>query len=52
MKRKYDFSKMKGRRNPYLAHLKKPMKIRLGFDIGREEYDMEGKLISSQGKLK
>ena len=29
----YDFSKMKGRPNPYAARLKKPVTIRLGCDI-------------------
>ena len=33
MKSEYDFSKMKGRRNPYAAHLKKPVTIRLGDDV-------------------
>lgn len=33
MREEYDFSKMKGRRNPYAARLKKPVTIRLGADI-------------------
>ena len=33
MKKEYDFSKMKGRRNPYVGRLKKPVTIRLGFDV-------------------
>ena len=33
MKKEYDFSKMKGRRNPYAGRLKKPVTIRLGFDV-------------------
>lgn len=33
MKAQYDFSKMKGRRNPYAARLKKPVTIRLGDDV-------------------
>ena len=33
MKREYDFSKMKGRRNPYAGRLKKPVTIRLGSDV-------------------
>ena len=33
MKAEYDFSKMKGRRNPYAARLKKPVTIRLGSDV-------------------
>ena len=28
----YDFSKMKGRKNPYLKHLKQPVTIRLDRD--------------------
>jgi uncharacterized protein (DUF4415 family) len=33
MRREYDFSKMKGRRNPYAARLKKPVTMRLGSDV-------------------
>ena len=33
MRAEYDFSKMKLRRNPYAARLKKPVTIRLGTDI-------------------
>jgi len=33
MKKEYDFSKMKGRRNPYAAKLKKQVTIRLGVDV-------------------
>ena len=33
MRAEYDFSKMKGRRNPYAARLKRPVTIRLGSDI-------------------
>ena len=33
MRKEYDFSKMKGRRNPYAGRLKKPVTIRLGCDI-------------------
>ena len=33
MRAEYDFFKMKARRNPYAAHLKKPITIRLGADI-------------------
>lgn len=33
MRKEYDFSKMKGRRNPYAARLKKPVTIRLGDDV-------------------
>ncbi|MBF0522547.1 MAG: BrnA antitoxin family protein [Candidatus Omnitrophica bacterium] len=33
MRAEYDFSKMKGRRNPYASRLKKPVTIRLGSDV-------------------
>jgi len=33
MRTEYDFSKMKARRNPYAARLKKPVTIRLGSDV-------------------
>ena len=33
MKKEYDFSKMKGRKNPYAKRLKKQVTIRLGVDI-------------------
>ncbi len=33
MRAEYDFSKMKGRRNPYAARLKRPVTIRLGADV-------------------
>lgn len=33
MKKEYDFSKMKGRRNPYASRLKKPVTMRLSQDI-------------------
>lgn len=33
MKKEYDFSKMKGRKNPYANKLKKQITIRLGVDI-------------------
>jgi uncharacterized protein (DUF4415 family) len=33
MRKEYDFSKMKGRRNPYAAKLKKQVTIRLGIDV-------------------
>ena len=32
MKDHYDFSKMKGRKNPYLEHLKQPVTMRLDRD--------------------
>ena len=33
MKKEYDLSKMKGRRNPYARRLKKQVTIRMGTDI-------------------
>ncbi len=33
MRKEYDFTKMKGRRNPYAARLKKLVTIRLGSDV-------------------
>ena len=33
MRAAYEFSKMKGRRNPYARLLKKPVTIRLGADV-------------------
>ena len=33
MKKEYDFSKMKGRKNPYANRLKKQVTIRLGVDV-------------------
>jgi uncharacterized protein (DUF4415 family) len=33
MKKEYDFSKMKGRRNPYANTLKKQVTLRLGVDV-------------------
>ncbi|NNE67148.1 MAG: antitoxin, partial [Pyrinomonadaceae bacterium] len=33
MKKEYDFSKMKGRKNPYASKLKKPVTIRIGEDV-------------------
>jgi uncharacterized protein (DUF4415 family) len=33
MRKEYDFSKMKGRRNPYASRLKKQVTIRMGIDI-------------------
>ncbi len=33
MRKEYDFSKMKSRKNPYAARLKKPVTIRLGEDV-------------------
>ena len=33
MKKEYDFSKIKSRKNPYAAKLKKPVTIRLSEDV-------------------
>jgi uncharacterized protein (DUF4415 family) len=33
MKKEYDFSKMKGRKNPHAKHLKKQVTLRLGTDV-------------------
>ena len=33
MRKEYDFSKMKGRKNPYAKHLKKQVTMRLGVNI-------------------
>ncbi len=33
MKKEYDFSKMKSRKNPYASKLKKPVTIRLSGDV-------------------
>jgi uncharacterized protein (DUF4415 family) len=33
MRKEYDFSKMKGRKNPYANRLKKQVTMRLGVDI-------------------
>jgi uncharacterized protein (DUF4415 family) len=33
MRKEYDFSKMKGRKNPYAKRLKKQITIRIGTDI-------------------
>jgi uncharacterized protein (DUF4415 family) len=33
MRKEYDFSKMKGRKNPYAEKLKKQVTLRLGVDV-------------------
>jgi uncharacterized protein (DUF4415 family) len=33
MKKEYDLTKMKGRKNPYIKQLKKQITIRLGVDV-------------------
>lgn len=44
MKGKYDFSKMKARKNPYASRLKKPVTIRLGADVVAYFKEMADKL--------
>ena len=45
MRREYDFSKLRGRKNPYAKELKKQVTIRLGVDI----LDYFKKLASETG---
>ena len=33
MRDRYDFSKMKGKKNPYIKYLKQPITIRLDKDV-------------------
>ena len=33
MRKEYDFSKMRNRKNPYAKHLKKQITIRVGVDV-------------------
>ena len=33
MKKEYDFSKMRARKNPYASRLKRPVTIRMGEDV-------------------
>ncbi len=33
MRKEYDFTKLKGRKNPYAAQLKKQITIRVGVDV-------------------
>jgi len=40
MRAEYDFSKIKGRRNPYASRLKKPVTMRLGSDVVEYFKDM------------
>jgi len=42
MRREYDFSKLRGRRNPYAKELKKQVTIRLGIDILEYFKDLAG----------
>ena len=45
MRDHYDFSKMKGRKNPYIKHLKQPVTIRLD----RDTVDYFKKLAEDSG---
>jgi predicted DNA binding CopG/RHH family protein len=51
MRKEYDFSKMKGRRNPYAVRLKKPVTIRLGSDIVAYSKDMAAQMDVPYQKL-
>lgn len=51
MRKEYDFSKMKGRRNPYAARLKKPVTIRLGTDVVAYFKDMAAEMDVPYQKL-
>ncbi len=42
MRKEYDFSKMKGRKNPYAKVLKKQVTIRMGIDIIEYFKNMSG----------
>ena len=42
MKKEYDFSKMKGRKNPYAKVLKKQVTLRLGVDVIEYFKEMAG----------
>ncbi len=44
MRAEYDFSKLKGRRNPYAKALKKQVTIRLGSDVVAYFKSMAGKV--------
>ena len=44
MRAEYDFSKLKGRRNPYAKVLKKQVTIRLGTDVIDYFKSMSGKM--------
>ncbi len=43
MRKHYDFSKMKGKRNPYIKYLKQPITIRLDKDAVTYFKDMSAK---------
>ena len=42
MRKEYDFSKMKGRKNPYAKVLKKQVTLRLGVDVIEYFKEMAG----------
>ena len=44
MRAEYDFSKMKGRRNPYATRLKKPVTMRLGSEVVEYFKGMAGEM--------
>ena len=44
MRTEYDFSKLKGRRNPYASRLKKPVTMRLGSDVVEYFKTMAGEM--------
>ena len=44
MRTEYDFSKLKGRRNPYATRLKKPVTMRLGSDVVEYFKTMAGQM--------
>ena len=51
MRAEYDFSKMKGRRNPYATRLKKPVTMRLGSDVVEYFKGMAGEMDVPYQKL-
>jgi predicted DNA binding CopG/RHH family protein len=51
MRAEYDFSKIKGRRNPYAGRLKKPVTMRLGSDVVEYFKDMAVKMDVPYQKL-
>src|SRR3989338_10781814 len=51
MRKEYEFSKMKGRRNPYANLLKKPVTIRLGADVVEYFKSMASELAESHESL-
>ena len=51
MRTEYDFSKMKGRRNPYAARLKRPVTMRLGSDVVEYFKTMAGEMDVPYQKL-